>query len=150
MAALRFSVKQALVALTVATERTVLQIVAPAQQAVRLCEFSFSFDGANPSAVPGRCQVLRQTSAGTMSAATPLKLDAGRGETIQSTAQHSSTGTIPTAGDILIDENVHPQTGYTWVMSALREIIIAGGTRLGFNCTFAAGVNATVRVICEE
>lgn len=149
MAALVVTGSAETVSLTAATAKTVAQIVAPAQQALILHEWSVSVQGTNPSAKPGKVQLKRQTTAGTMTALTLYKWDTGRGETIQTTAQHTAT-VEPTSTDLIMSENVHPQFGYTWPGSQRRVIIIPGGTRLGFILTFTDAVDVTVRFAIEE
>jgi hypothetical protein len=129
--------------------KTLMQIVAAANHAVLIDEVSISFDGTSNTATPIKVDVLRQTSAGTMSALTPVKDPDDSDETLQVTAQHTATAE-PTAGDVLLSEHVHPQQGYTWQAPFGRAIKIGGGDRLGVRVTAAASVNAIVRVTGEE
>lgn len=131
------------------TARTLLQIVAASNHGVLIDEISISFKGTSNTATPVRVRVLRQTSAGTMSALTPVKDPPDADETLQVTAQHSATAE-PTAGDVLMTELVHPQTGYTWQAPFGRSIKIVGGQRLGIEVLAGADVNAVVRVAGEE
>lgn len=129
---------------------TLIQIVAPTNQRLVVNELSVSFDGVSNTAKPIQVDVLRQSSAGTMSSLTPVKRNSSDSETIQSTAQHTSTGE-PTAGNILMSEQVHPQTGYTWQAPFGKEIIVPGGGRLGIRLvTPGAGADAFARINYEE
>lgn len=129
--------------------KTLLQIVAVANHKVKVDEISISFAGTSNTATPIKVEVLRQTTAGTMTALTLVKDPDDWDETIQTTAQHTATAE-PTAGDILMAETVHPQQGYTWQAPFGREIHIGGGDRLGVRVTAAADVNAIVRFAGEE
>ena len=51
---------------------------------------------------------------------------------------------------MLIQEYIHPQTGYTWQAPFGRAIKIGGGDRIGIEVTAGADVNATCRVAGEE
>lgn len=130
--------------------KTLLQIVAASNHKVKIDEISISFNGTSNTAEPIRVDVLRQTTAGTMSSLTLVKDPDDWAETIQTSAQHTATGTEPTSGDILLTEYVHPQQGYTWQAPFGREIIIGGGDRLGIRVTAVASVNAVVRASGEE
>lgn len=129
--------------------KTLLQIVAATNQKVLIDEISISFNGVSNTAEPIKVDVLRQTTAGTMSALTMVKDPDDWAETMQTTAQHTSTSE-PTAGDVLMSEHVHPQQGWTWQAPFGRAIAIGGGDRLGIRVTAAASVSAIVRAAGEE
>lgn len=129
--------------------KTLLQITAAGNHRVLIGELSISFKGTSNTAAPIRVRVLRQTTAGTMTSLTPVKLNSADDETIQTTAQHTATAE-PTAGEVLLAEEVHPQTGYTWQAPFGRELVVPGGGRLGVEVSAGADVNAIARVIFEE
>lgn len=137
------------IALTAATARTVIQLVAASNHRVKLLAYGVYFDGTSSSAEPVQVRLLRQTTAGTMSSLTPTKRDDSIAETLQTTAQHSATAE-PTAGDVLEVKEVHPQGGYEKVFPFGQEIIIGGGDRAGIECTAPAGVNVRAEMIFEE
>jgi hypothetical protein len=133
------------------TAKTILQLVAPANQKVDLRSVSVGFDGVNPSAEPNTVELVRQTTAGTMTAATPVK-DSAAAETIQTTAQKNATAE-PTLGDVLRRWEHHPQAGSFVEKFDKREIEMAGGTRLGLRVTCpVAGTptNVTASMSGEE
>jgi len=129
--------------------KTVIQVIAAANHALTVDEWSISFAGTSNTATPIKVRVLRQSSAGTMSSLTPVKDPDDSDETLQVTAQHTATGE-PSSGDVLFQEYVHPQTGYTWQAPFGRAIKIGGGDRLGIEVTAGADVNASVRINGEE
>lgn len=128
---------------------TLLQIVAAAQQRVKIKEISISFKGTSNTAAPILVQIQKQTSAGTASAGTVSKFVSSDSETLQTTAQITFTAE-PTSTTVFIEEEVHPQTGYTWQAPFGGELIIPGGSRLGITVTAGATVSAICRVIGEE
>jgi hypothetical protein len=128
---------------------TLLQVVAASNHRVLIKELSVSFEGVNNAHAPIEVVVLRQTTAGTMSALTPVKANNTDDETLQTTAQHTATAE-PTSGDVLMRELVHPQTGYTWQAPFGGEIVIPGGGKLGIKVTAANAVDAVARVRGEE
>lgn len=144
-----YSVTIKTMALAAATAKTAIQIVAPAGKDVRLRSWRVSFDGVTASAVPGDVDVLRQTTAGTSTAATPVILAAG------SPVAGSSAGTNftaePTGGDVLDSLKVTPNGGI-WGESYARDDapVIAASGRLGIRLNFPAGVNTTVTAVIEE
>ena len=134
------------VALAAATAKTVMQLVAASNHRVRLLRWGVFFDGTSVTAEPVQVRLLRQTTAGTMSALTPVKKDDSIAETLQTTAQHTAT-VEPTAGDVLDVKEIHPQQGYEYIAPLGQEYIIGGADRLGIECTAPAVVN--VRAVME-
>lgn len=136
------------IALAAATAKTLVQIVAPTNQRMIVKSFGIAFDGTSSTAEPVKWRVLRQTTAGTMSSLTPVKLSAGS-ETVQSTAQHTATAE-PTAGDVLDSGECHPQGFYEKVVPTDQKWEVPGGTRLGIECVAPAVVNARAKIHFEE
>jgi hypothetical protein len=141
---------EAEVALVAATAKTILQVVAPTNQRVAIKGFSVSFDGTSATAEPVQVDLVKQTTAGTMTAATPVAEQVGLGsETIQTTALKNATAE-PTTTDVLRRYEIHPQTGREVRFSIDDEIVMAGGTRVGIRCTAPANVNALAHMSLEE
>lgn len=136
------------VALAAATAKTVIQLVAPANHRVKILGWGVFFDGVNTAGEPVQVRVLRQTTAGTMSALTPVQI-VPVSETIQSTAQHTATAE-PTPGDVLDPIECHPQQGYEVKYPMGQELIIPGSGRLGIECTAPAIVNVRAKFFFEE
>jgi len=131
------------------SQKTLLQIVAASNHRVLISEIAISFRGTSNTAEPIEVEIARQTTAGTMSALTPEKMNESDQETLQTTAQHTAT-VEPTTGNTVLRENVHPQGGYTWQAPFGGELVVEGGNRLGVMVTAGADVNATTRAIFEE
>ncbi len=150
MAGVRFAARTNPIA-TGTSAKTLLQIIAASNHGVLIDEISISFGGTSNTAAPVRVDVLRQTDAGTMttSASTIVKDPDDTDETLQTTRSDTATAE-PSAGDILMTEYVHPQTGYSWQAPFGKPIKIGGGDRLGIRVTAAADVNAICRVRGEE
>lgn len=141
---------EAAVALSAATPKTVLQAVAPTNQRLLLKGFSVSFDGVTSTAVPGLVEIVKQSTAGTSTAGTPVRDGDPGSETIQTTSRKNCT-VEPTSTDVLRRYDVHPQGGGIERVFGLDDHIpIPGGTRLGIRCTFAAGVNCDAHMVVEE
>lgn len=136
------------VALAAATAKTVVQVTAPTNQRLKIKGWGVFFDSTSPTAEPVQVRLLRQTTAGTMSSLTPVKLVAGS-ETVQTTAQHTATAE-PTAGDVLDAIEVHPQSGYEKIIPMDVPIDVPGGGRVGIECTAPAVVNVRAKIIFEE
>jgi hypothetical protein len=138
------------IALTAATAKTILQIVAPTNQRLLMKSFAISFDGTSSSAEPVNVELCVQSSAGTSSAGTPVKDGDPGSETLQSTSRITITAE-PTTGNILRRYLFHPQGGgIERVFSFDEAIAIPGGTRLGLRCTAPANVNAVAHMTYEE
>lgn len=150
MAGITVLAQTAEVALTAATAKTVLQIVAPTNQRLKVTRWGVYFDGTSTSAEPAQVELMVQTTAGTMSSLTLLKVKPrGSSETIQSTAQHTATSE-PTASDIQDVAEVHPQGGYEVIYPIGQEREVAGGGRLGIKITAPANVNVRAKIEYEE
>lgn len=148
MAGLLCIAQTAEVALTGATAKTILQIVAPTNQRLKLKRWGVFFDGTSSTNEPVQVRLLRQTSAGTMTALTPVLQVAGS-ETVQTTAQHTATAE-PTAGDVIDMAEVHPQAGYEVLIPFDMPIEIPGGGRVGIECTAPDAVNVRGKMVFEE
>lgn len=136
------------VALTGGTAKTALQIVAPSNHRVKVTGWAVYFDGTNSVAVPIRVRVLRQTTAGTMTALTPTKT-ALRAETLLTTAQMTAS-VEPGAGDVVDSAFVHPQQGYEVKFAPGQEITLGGTDRLGIECYAPSSVNVIAKFLFEE
>ena len=149
MAACNLSVSSGEQSLTAATAKTCLQLVAAAQHRVKVIGISIYFKDTVVTDTPVKCRVVRQTTAGTASAATVVKKDENMGETIQTTAQKTFTAE-PTITDELEVLEIHPQTGMKWYYPMGQEILIKGGNRLGVELTAAQNQTAVVNIEFEE
>jgi hypothetical protein len=148
MAGVRFALATGEIA-TGTSAKTVLQLIAATNQRVLIDEVAVSFKGTSATDAPILVEVLRQSTAGTMSSLTPRKLHDGDDESLQTTAQHSAT-VEPTGGDVLLAQLVHPQTGYTWQAPFGRQLHVKGGGRLAVRVTAAVSVNCVARFVAEE
>jgi hypothetical protein len=150
MAALGFCVQTAKISTGTAL-KSLIQLLAPSNQRIKIREWSISFDGTSNTATPILVELVRQTSAGTFTNTTTIrKLDNDLPETLQTTCKDTATAEPTDSGDVPFSELVHPQQGYTWQAPFGGEIIIKGGERLGLRVTAGASVNAVVRMVGEE
>lgn len=135
---------------SVGATETILQILAPTNQRLRILEWGVSFQGTSTTAEPIQCELLRQTTAGTASGVTPVLNDDDIAQAIQTTAQGTFTAE-PTSGDILQTVYVHPQTGFVYPVPGINDIMVAGGGRLGIRVVSpGATVDATAYIKFEE
>ena len=136
-------------ALSAATARTVIQIVAAANHRVRIKGWGVFFDGVSVTAEPVVVELVRQSTAGTSDAGTVVKKDDSLAETLL-TAARQNLSVEPTTGDILKRREVHPQQGWYEYFQLGDEVICGGGDRIGIRCTAPAVVNATGEIDFEE
>lgn len=135
MSALRWQGIVSGMALAASTARTVLQVVAPANQKLYLAKLSGGFYGVSGTDNPVRVRVLKQTTAGTGRATLTLtKRNSQQTETLQATATvWQASATEPTAGEVLLQLPIHPQGNF--VLSLLDDqgnpLVLNGGERLG-------------------
>lgn len=129
--------------------KTLLQIVAATNHGLKILEIGIGFHGTSNTAEPILVNLYRQTTAGTMTSLTLVKQDDSNGDTIDATAQHTATAE-PTAGDILREWTVHPQTGLVYQVPELAPIKVGAGDRVGLTVTAGASVNADCYIVFEE
>lgn len=137
-------------ALAAATTETLLQLRGATTVKARVVEWGVSFDGVSATAEPVRIRLLRQTTDGTGTGASEVLWDPDA-PTAAVTAFHSFTAE-PTAGDVLAEYDVHPQTGIVIQYPLGREPVIdnAATSRIGIDATAAATVNASAYIVWEE
>lgn len=131
------------ISVTTGTTITLLQVATAAHHRVIIHSITVGCKGISATDVPFRIQIVQQTTAGTMSSLTPVKINANDPETVQTTAQHTST-VAPTDGNILASGYVHPQRSMTftgpWVLSCNATV-----GRLGVKI-ISPGQNGTIVV----
>ena len=134
-----------------ATATTLLQVVAPANQRLALKQVTIGFDGTVNTNTPVLVQLIRQTTAGTVSgsSATIKRKDDDIGTAVQTTVQDGFTAE-PTYTDVVWSELVHPQTGVIYPLPIPGELIVKGGGRIGLVCTAPQPVNAIGTIEGEE
>jgi len=150
MAGVGFTAQSGSVALTASTAKTIVQLVAATNTRALIRKIDVSSDGITPTDPGIQIDILVQSSAGTMSALTPIKLCSSDSETLQTTAQKTATGE-PTAGNILWTGFYNEQS---WIPLYLDPPIpVVGGTRIGIRATpgtLTATTHIGVTATCEE
>lgn len=149
MAGRHFTASRSAVSLSAATGKTVVQVVAAANHAVKVWGLGVSFNGVSNTDEPALVQLVRQTDAGTATALTPVLKDDSIGDTLDSTAQHTATAE-PTGSTVIWEAYCHPQTGLREFFNEKTCPVIGAGDRLGVKVTSPAAVDVTVHVDCEE
>jgi hypothetical protein len=137
------------VSLSASTPKTMLQLVAAANHRVLIKSYSVSFKGVSSTDPPVLVQLVRQTSAGTSSAATVEKNNEGDDETLQSSAVKDCTAE-PTTGNVIIEAEVHPQSGWHVFLPLGQEIVVKGGGRVGIRCAPGAAPATLTAVACID
>lgn len=136
------------IALSAATAKTVLQLVAPSGTILAVHGFEVSFDGVSNTAEPVIIKLMRQTTAGTVTSRTPLKTK-DRSTALAATGGENASAE-PTAGDLLKTFHVHPQAGVVYPFTLDGELELPGGGRLGLQLTAPAAVNCLATINFEE
>jgi hypothetical protein len=146
----KFMVTRKAEALVAATVETILQVVGGAAKAPKLLEVGVSFNGVSPSAVPALVELVRQTSAGTSSAATFRPLD-GAASPVEITALSAFTAEPTDGGVILPAWYVTPNGGlFVYAFPSGNEITVPVTERLGLRATAPDAVSVTAYMVVEE
>lgn len=133
--------------LTTTSPKTLLQLVAPANQALRVKGFGIGFKGIVVTDTPIVVELLRQTTPGTGTARGPVKRSLG-GPSLQATGFENFT-VEPTAGDTVWVDTIHPQASGEFPLIG-REVIVDGGGRLGLRVTASVSVSGHGHIDFEE
>jgi hypothetical protein len=137
--------------LAASTDKTALQLLAASNHRVLVRKISIAGKSNTAGDTPVHFQILTQTSAGTASALTLQKVNAGDDETLQTTAQKTFSAEPTDSGAVKKSINVHPQSRAEIVFPPGRELVIQGGARLGIKTISPAQTSVfTFDVECEE
>jgi hypothetical protein len=150
MSGVRFAVTtEGEVALVAATAKTVMQIIAAANHRIHIDLLKVTLKGIVPTDTPVLVEILRQTTAGTVTALTPKKVNDADNETLQVTASKNASAE-PTPSDVIDEFLIHPQGGYAEVKPFNKPIPIIGGGRIGIRITAPQASACRVSVEGEE
>lgn len=155
MAGRKLSVSAKTVALAASTAKTCLQTKA-VNTPHKLLRLMVGLQGTSPTDPPVLVELVRQTSAGTMSAVTPRLRDNGVTYTPNLVAQSNATAEPTDAGVVVWQTTLHPQESASWLLSDLEdddEDLVDVGSWLGVRLTPGAitGSNTgTVQLDVEE
>lgn len=138
------------VALSAATAKTILGVVAAANVTARLTEIAVSFDGVTSTAEPVTVELCRGdgTGAGTSTSQTPAQVR-GFTRTVQCSGARNYSAE-PTTLTVLKRWLVHPQTGMMAQFPLGREVEHTGAGGLFLRLTAPAAVNAQAHMEFEE
>src|SRR3990172_5594200 len=110
MAGVRGYATTAAVTCSASTAKTILQLVAAANHRVIIKGVLVGFAGVTAADPPALVEIMKQTTAGTMTGLTTVKVG-DYGETLQTTANHTAT-VDPTTTDCWHRTDVHTQGGW--------------------------------------
>lgn len=139
------------VALAAATAKTVLQLATTGGTnfpRALIKQVGIFFDGTTTINTPVQIKLIRQTTAGTGTTVTPVAVG-DSADTILSVAAYNFSAE-PTAGNLISQFKVHPQSGYSIIFPLGMEIVVPANTRLGLVATAAQVVNCTATIWFEE
>lgn len=146
MAALILSANSGSQGLATGTAETVLQLTAATNQRIKILGYSVTLAGT--SAVDLIIRVVKQTSAGTSgTTVTPVKLEPGAAETIQTTAA-TNFSAEPTSTSVYEYKRVLGSYEKTFFPG--QEIIVAGGDRIGIEVTAVGTPSVAAEFKFEE
>lgn len=133
------------------TVETVLQLRGATTVKAKVIEWGISFDSTSATAEPVRVRLLRQTTDGTGTGASEVAWDPDN-PTANVTAFNTFSSTEPTAGDVLCEMHVHPQSGVIIQYPLGREPVLDNATtsRIAIDVLAPAAVNCTAYIVWEE
>lgn len=136
-----------------ANTMTVMQLVAPTNQRLRVTALEISFDGTNSANAPAAVTLERQTSGTfTNTSVLPKKTNDpnGVGETIQANSRNTQVA-APTSGDVMRNWFVPVFGGLViYPFAPGQEVMVPGGSTLGVKVTATAAVNCLGGLCYEE
>ena len=134
------------------TTSTVLQLIAPTNQRLRVIGYEISFDGTNSANAPAQISIERQTSGTFTNTVTPKKINdpSGSLETMQASSKNTCT-VQPTSGDQLHFFTVPVFGGLlVYPLPPGQEDMVSGGTIIGIKVTTTSTVNCYATIRYEE
>ena len=139
------------VALSAATAKTILGVVAASNVLARLVEAGVSFDGVTATAVPVLVELCDSSGggAGTPGATPTPKQVRGLARAAQCTAGNAYSAE-PTTLTVLKQWLIHAQTGTMFQLPLGREVEHVGAGGIFIRCTAPAAVNARSYMEFEE
>lgn len=129
--------------------KTLIQLAAAANHAIKINEVAIGFHGVDNVQEPILVQLVRQTTAGTMTSLTLFKNDDSVADSLDTSAQHTAT-VEPTTTDILRSWTVHPQTGLAFMFPEDTRPLVGAGDRVGLIVTSANDIAADPTLVFEE
>ena len=136
------------VALTAATEKTLVQLTSGAAMITALTGLDITFDGTVNNATPVIVKIITVSTAGVGTARNPIKTkDTSTALLGTGTENHSAEGAN---ANIMKIFHVHPQAGVVYPIPMRDEIEMAASTRMAIKVTAPAAVNALVTLYGEE
>lgn len=138
-------------ALAASATLTLLQLVPATNRPIKVREISFSMDGS-AAQKPFAFELLIQSTAGTASGVTPVKLSRTDGTTPVTSAQQTFT-VEPTPGEVLKRWYVSPQSGLVYTVPDPDGLVIASTERLALRAIVPAAattVNCVGYIEIEE
>lgn len=140
------------VALSAATAKTVLNVIAGANKGFKISELSFGFDGVTASAVPVLVELCRSTQAGagTSTAVTPRFVSGNPAISCQATAAKNYSAE-PTVLTPIREWLLTPNSGTLIIPQPLgREFEPTAGQAIALRMTAPAAVNTRGYIEFEE
>lgn len=141
------------IALSAGSAKTILKVTAGANHQVAILAIDLGFHGTDSTKEPIKITLVRVTSAGTMSAATPVAWDGSVSHTFDTTVTKNATAE-PTGSTTVSNEvyeiALHGQN--TLVRHFPEPIIVQASGSIALVVTPAAGVSPSVNatIICQE
>jgi hypothetical protein len=133
------------VALAAAAAKTVLQIATPSTIRARLVELHVGFDGVTAANPPVLVELLRQTSAGTNTAVTPVAVDAAAPASLVTSGKNHSAE--PTGTTVVAHWRLTPVGGLLVIpFYGDEQPVMAISSWLGIRCTAAQIVNVNAQM----
>ena len=131
MSGIIYSVSTGALGLSAAAPTTAIQIAAPATNRAKVHGFSVAFNGVSATAEPIAVKLVRQSTAGTMTAASKRILN-GVNDAPQATATINSS-VNPSASEIVFETLVHPQGGLHMMFPPELMPVIQASGRFGLS-----------------
>lgn len=130
--------------------KTLLQLGAAANHAIALTEMGIFFQGTTNTHAPIAVQLVRQTTAGTMTARTPKKADDSVGDTLDTSGQIDATVEPTTGTEVLRSFLVHPQTGLIAPIGDIPPVIVGAGDYVGLRVYSGNDIGVSCHLAFEE
>jgi hypothetical protein len=153
MAGLRFIATGIRTTVAASATRTLLQLIAPTNQKIRIEKIVVRGYGLAAADPPAEIQIALQTTAGTSVAVTLKKVKTSDPETLQSSALSTFSGAEPTTTTVKDADGMHPQSRNTFIWPPDRPLFLEGNEKIGVivvNGPTGASIDYLASAVCEE
>lgn len=135
---------------TTTSARTMQQVSAAANHPIKIRRVEVGFDGTSTTGPQVLVEIIKGSSSGTGTTATPVETNGDQPETVQTTGKKDFSAEPTYSGGTVFSQYVHPQGKYIWVPPDDDTARVAGGATFNVRVTVGTAVNYAGNIYLDE